>query len=240
MVPVIFAADLFCNAGRRRGHVEDTAHRLHRGRDRVRSGGLERHLFGQRAAGDFRYALRLRLPRAALSADDAHRGGDAGSYRRGPDVDHAREARHLFRRRSGIQGQEARARRRRLRLFVEAPARPEGALAVRLVPAGQGRRRRSGARGGEADRTLRLRRADRRAGGARSLHLAAEAQGPGLHHGGLHDAVADGRGRARSHRSACGCEWLGDGQSRRHRPVPAQVVAARRADRARGESQLPR
>jgi hypothetical protein len=72
--------DFPCDAGRRGRHVENTAHRLHRGRDRVRSGGLERHLFRQRAARDFRFALWIRLPHAALSADDADRGGDAGSY----------------------------------------------------------------------------------------------------------------------------------------------------------------
>ena len=169
--------DCSADAGRRRGHVEDAAHRLHRGGDRLRSGGVERHLFGQRAAGDFRYALRLRLSRAALPADDADRGGDAGSDWRGPHLDHACQARYLFRRRSGVQGQEARARRRRLRLFVEAPARSEGTLAVRLVPAGQDRRRRAGARGRERIRPFRLRRADRRPGGARPLYIAAEAQG---------------------------------------------------------------
>ena len=47
------------------------------------------------------------------------------------DVDDPHQARHLLRRRPGVQGQEARAHRRRLRVFVEARPRSEDALATR-------------------------------------------------------------------------------------------------------------
>ena len=49
---------------------------------------------------------------------------------------------HLLRRRPGVQGQEARARRRRLRLFAEAPGRPEDPLAVGVARRRQDRRAR--------------------------------------------------------------------------------------------------
>ena len=47
-------------------------------------------------------------------------------------------------------------------------------------------------------------------------------------------------GRARSHRGVRRRQRLGDGQPGRHRPVPAQGMAARPADRARGQSRLSR
>ncbi len=50
--------------------------------------------------------------------------------RRRPDLDDQGQAGHLLRRRSGVQGQEARADRGRLRLFVEARCSTRAALAA--------------------------------------------------------------------------------------------------------------
>ena len=66
-----------------------------------------------RPARDLRHALRVRLSRAAVPRVPEHRRGDARDLDGRTDVDDPRPARHLLRRRSGVQGQEARADRRR-------------------------------------------------------------------------------------------------------------------------------
>ena len=57
---------------------------------------------------------------------------------------------------------------------------------------------------------------------------------------GLHGARGDVGGRARGGRSLRRRVGLGDGQSGRHRTLPARRVAARAEDRARGQPRLPR
>ena len=52
--------------------------------------------------------------------------------------------------------------------------------------------------------------------------------------------IDDGGGRARGDRGLRRRLGLGDGESRRHRALPAEGVAARTEDRAGGESELPR
>ena len=78
--------------------------------------------------------------------------------------------------------------------------------------------------------------ADRRAEGARPLYAADHAEGAGLRIAGVSHANGDGGGRARGGRGVRRRVGLGDGESRRHRAVPAQGVAARAEDRAGGES----
>ena len=114
-------------------------------------------------ARDLRSAVRLRLSRPAVQARAPNTAAAMPEISADGRTWTIRDqARHLFRRRSGVQGQEARARRRRLRLFVEAAARSASALADLVVPA----RARSSAPttvidAGEAGGQARLRRADR-------------------------------------------------------------------------------
>ncbi len=89
-------------------------------------------------------------------------------------------------------------------------------------------------------RQARLRRGDRGPARARPLHAADQAGRARLHVPAVPDGDADGRRRARSDRGLRRRERLGDGQSGRHRPVPAEGMAARAAHRARGQSELPR
>jgi ABC-type transport system substrate-binding protein len=70
-----------------------------------------------------------------------HGGGDAGHLGGWQDVDDPDPSRHLFRRRSGIQGAAARADRRRLRVFDQAHSRPEDALQRAADGGGPVRRR---------------------------------------------------------------------------------------------------
>ena len=169
----------------------------------------------------------VRPPRAPVQGRAQHRRGAAGDFRRRPDVDDQDQAGHLLRRRSGVQGQEARARRRRLRLFVQAPDRPEDALANaqilddRLVGA------KDAIAAGEEVRRVRLRRALRRAAGDRPLHAAAEAHLSRLRPARRPHVVGHRGGRARSGRGLRRRERLGDGQPGGHRAVPAQGMAAR-------------
>ena len=102
-------------------------------RDGLRSAGDVRLLLEPRRARDLRAAVRVRLPRAAAQGRSEHGGGDARDLGGRPSVEDPHPAGHPFRGRSGVQGQEARAHRGRLRLFVQAPARPEDARAVPLV-----------------------------------------------------------------------------------------------------------
>ncbi len=145
-------------------------------RDGLRPAGDVRLLLESRRARDLRRAVHVRLPGATAPDRPEHRGCDARDLGGRPHVDDPRPARHLLRRRSGVQGQEARARRRRLRLFVQAAARPADARALPVVSRRQDRRRRRGPREGEEGRAARLRCADRRPEGARPLHAADHAR----------------------------------------------------------------
>ena len=99
-------------AGRR--HDEDAARRVSGRRERLRSAGGLRHLFVLRsAAAIFDPLYTLRLLRAAGAHDPEHRGRPAADHRRRAHVHDQGPAGHLLRRRSGVQGQEARARPRR-------------------------------------------------------------------------------------------------------------------------------
>ena len=146
-----------------------------RRRDGVRPAGGRRRVLELRQSRDLRPAVPLRLPGAAVQADAQHRAGAAGNLRRRPDLDDAGPARHLLRRRPGVQGAAARAGRRRLRLRDQAHSRSEAPLepADRRRRPLRRRRRRRGQ--GARDRQVRLRRADRRAAGHRPLHAALQA-----------------------------------------------------------------
>ena len=74
---------------------------------------------------DLRDAAHLRLSRAPGQARAAHRGSHAAGHRGRQGLYAQAQEGHLFLARSGVQGQEARARRRRLRLCVEAADRPQ-------------------------------------------------------------------------------------------------------------------
>ncbi len=99
---------------------------------RLRPAGRLRHLLVRRLPRDLRPALHVRLFRAAGAACPEHRRGPAGRDRRRADLHDQGEARHLLRRRPGLQGQAARAHRRRLRLFDQADHRSQGALVLAL------------------------------------------------------------------------------------------------------------
>ena len=136
----------------------------------------------------------------------------------------------------GVQGQAARAHRRRSRLRHQAPARPRGEEPMAVAGRRQDRRRRRGARQGHQDRPLRLRRADPGPRGRRPLHAAdsphaARSAIPlcarGAEHGGR--GARSGRGvRARLRRASGG-----------NGPVHARRIQAQREDRARRQSGLP-
>ena len=109
-----------------------------------------------------RLAAHLRLPRAPAQAAAATRSAAMPEVSADGTTYTLRvQAGHLLRRRSGVQGQQARAGRRRLRLLDQAPARPEGAR----LAAGRGGalhpRRRGGRDRGAQGEPVRLRRADR-------------------------------------------------------------------------------
>ena len=189
---------------------------------------------------DLRSALPLRLPGAAVQDRPEHRGRDARDLRRRQDLDDQDPAGHLLRRRPRVQGQEARADRRRLRLFVEAPARPQGARAEHRGHRRPLRRRRRGAGGGEGGGQVRLRRAVRRRARARPLHDPAEAQASRLRP--ADDLASSSMAAvAREVVEAYGdAEQLGHGESGGHRPVSAEGMAARAEDRAGSEPDLSR
>ena len=111
-------------AAARRSAAKVLALRLRRGRDGLRSGRISDLYSRIVTAHIVRGAVPLRLSRAAASKIVPHTAdGDARGRRRLPDLDDPDPPRHLFRRRPGLQGQAARARRGRLRLFVEAVLR---------------------------------------------------------------------------------------------------------------------
>ena len=95
-------------------------------------------------------------------------------------------------------------------------------------------------REGQGDRQVRLRRAARRPAGRRQVHAAHQAQLSVVRHPAEPDDDGVLRGRPRSDRGVRRRQRLGDGESGRHRPVPAEGLAARPEDRARGQCRLPR
>ncbi len=155
---------------------EGPARRVRRAGERLRPAGGERPLLGLRQPRDLRSALQVRPSRPPVQGRPQHRRRAAGDLRRRLDVDDQDQARHLLCRRSRIQGQEARARRRGLRLFVQAADRPEAALQQRADPRRSAGGRESRNRRREQIRRVRLRRALRRGAGDRPVHAAAEAQ----------------------------------------------------------------
>ena len=102
-------------------------------RDRLRSGAGERSLFEPRQRAHLRGAARLRPAGGPGAAGAADGRGDAGGLGRLHGLDGAAAARHPLRRRPGVQGPAARARRRRLRVRVQAHLRP-GAARARRTP----------------------------------------------------------------------------------------------------------
>ena len=230
-------------AGARRRQVgrsgQDAAHRHHHRRDRLRSAGVAGSLLEHDQLGDLRGAVRIRLPGAAAPDRAAHGRWHAGDLGRRSHLEDQGEEGNLLRRRSGLQGDEARAHRARLCLFVEAPGRSQGALAQHLPHPRQVRGTRR-CREEREGRQARLRRRDRGAEGARPLHAADQVHRARLHVPAVPHRDADGGGGARSRGSLWRRERLGDGQPGRHRRVSPEGVAARATHHPRGESQLSR
>ena len=229
-------------ARRRAGRPEQGAARRVSGRrDRLRSAGDERRLF--RPTSNARSSIRCTrydilarpykiVPNTAAALPEISPDGLTWTMRD--------QAGHLLQRRSGVQGEEARADGRRLHLFVEAHARSEDALAAAADVRRHVRRRGRAGREGEGDRQVRLRRADGGPAGARPLHDPDQARASGLRPAAQPDDGTVVRGGARSHRSVRRRQRLGDAEPGRHRAVPAQGMAARPEDRARGESGVSR
>ena len=74
------------------------------GGDGIRSAGGQRPLLELRQSRDLRPAVHVRLSRAALPDRPEHGRGAAADLRRRPQLDDQDQARHPFRRRSGVQG----------------------------------------------------------------------------------------------------------------------------------------
>jgi len=227
------AAD--CGVGLGGRFREGVAHRIPGRRNRIRSGPRLGSLLERRQRGDLRAPADVRLSRATREARAADRGGDARGLRWRPHVPAALEARHLFRARSGIQGKETRARRRRLRLLVQALRRSGEPRTLRVHDPGADRGTGRRDRAGEEEREVRLRRDDSRHGRARQVHDPLQA------HEGRLPLSLHARARAVRRRRARGRRGLWQrraGASGGYRAVHAAGVAARRAHRAGRESQL--
>ncbi len=169
-------------ARRRRRHAdgrEGAALCLRGRRDEPRPGQDQRPVLAHADAAHLRGPLHLRPPRAAGEDQAADRRRHAAALRRLPRLDGARPAGHLLRRRSGVQGQAARAGRPGLRLFLEALRRP-GEQEPGVVGHGnRGLSRPAGAAPARARReeAVRLRQGDRGHPGARPLHDPLHAEG---------------------------------------------------------------
>ena len=116
--------------GARGRHEQGHPRRVSGGGNGLRSRRVERPLFRHDRAGDLRYALHVRLPRAAGEARAARRRIAAADHRQRQDVHDQAAARAFIRRRSGVRRQEARARGGGRRLLAQAARRSEVALAV--------------------------------------------------------------------------------------------------------------
>ena len=229
------AAALRIGAG---GPEQGAARRVSGRRDGVRPAGMDRRLFGLHQHGDLRPALQVRLSRAAVPDQSEHGGGAPDDLRGRAQLDDQAQAGHLLRRRSGVQGKEARARRRRLRLLVEADPRPQGPFAESPGVRPALRRRRRGSREGEGDGQVRLRRAHRGTARCRPLHAAAQADASGLQPSVRPHDHTHGSGRARSDRGLRRRELVDDGEPGRHRSLPLAGMAPRPEGRSGSESRL--
>ncbi len=144
------------------------------------------------------------------------------------DVDDQDQAGHLLRRRSGVQGQEARAHRRGLRVFAGSasldPAMRSNSLNVfdgRFVGAD------AVVAKAKTDRQVRLRRCRSKACRALDRYtLRLQAQLPRRRAAVQPHHRRQRRGRARSRRSLRRRQRMDDGESGRHRSVPADASGA--------------
>ena len=146
------------------------------------------------------------VPNTAAALPEITDGGRTYTLRVTPGINFADDP--------GVQGQEARAHRRRLRLLDRALPRSEEPLAVRFPLRGRGE-----------------------AGNARALHAAHPAEEPGSQFRPRARVLAVGRGGARGDRAL----WRRvRREAGRQRAVPPQELHALLEDRARGESRLSR
>ena len=159
----------------------------------------------------------------------------------GLDVDDTDQAGHLLRRRSGVQGQEARARRRGLRLFAGSASstrrcarricRCSTAASSARTRSSPGRRRRGKF---DYDAPIEgLQALDRYTLRVKLTHPAYSL---------LSDLTTTPTAAvAREVIDAYGdAQHVGDGESGRHGSLPAQGMASRPEDRARSQSRLSR
>ncbi len=238
--PFALAAALLAAAApaHRRRPGQDLPLRLRDRRDELRPAEDQRRLLEHRERRDLRFAAGVRLPGAAPEAQAQHARRDAGDQLRRPHLHAAGEARHLLRRRPGVQGEEARAGGRGLRLHHEAAHGPEARRAAPRGDRGHHPGQRRGAREGAQGQPLRLRRPHRGPEGAGPLHLPDQAhaallrvhlQPRGLPRG-LRGGARGGRALRRRHRLAPGG----------HGAVEARPLEALLQDGVRAQSQLPR
>ncbi len=156
------------------------AHRTAHGRDGLRSAEGLRPVLGGRLRKHLRALAHLRLPRAARAPRAAHRRDDprAGRGRHALYLPH--QAGHLLRRRPGLQGAQARARRERCRVLHQALPRSDAAQRLRVAVREQDRGPGRGGRARQEERQVRLRRASGRHGGARQVRDQLQAEGSRL------------------------------------------------------------
>ena len=144
-------------------------------RDRLRSGPAQRHLFAHLTAHIFDSLLTYDYlarpfklkPLAAEAMPEVSEDFRTFTFQHPPG--------HLLRRRSGVQGQAARARRRGLRLRVQAHLRPEAQEPGPAVARERGHRRpaRARAEAAEERQPFDYDSEGRRPAGARPLHAAS-------------------------------------------------------------------
>ena len=139
----VAACSIAFAAGRCRSG-QGAAHRAIRHRH-ARPAAIRRRSVVPGHHGDLRAAVRMGLPVAHAEAHAADGGRTAGDHGRRPRVDDPAEAGDPVHRRPRVQGQAARARRRGLRLLVQALARSErcAAAASRSSPTSSSARGRS-------------------------------------------------------------------------------------------------
>ena len=109
--------------GRGTGAGQGPALRVPHRRDRLRSGADHRPLLRDPHRQHLRFAATSTTTSPARSGCCPTPPGDAGDLRGRQDLHLQDQAGHLLRRRPGLQGRQARADRRRLRLLHQAPLR---------------------------------------------------------------------------------------------------------------------
>ena len=186
--------------------------------------------------GDQRPDLRLLLEYSPRTAREARPQPPGAPEMSADGTTHdPHQARRLLHAGPRAQGQAPRARRPGLRLFDQAPLRPETHQPVAVSRRGKDQGRRRGDGGREEDPALRLRPAHRGARRARPVHAAHPAQQHRLRLS-LRAGLAGHR-----RRGARGARILRRRFPRapgRHRPLPPQGMGARLARGARGESRF--